>query len=534
MAKRTSSFSTTLILATTVGLTTLSAHAGVRTHADYIAIDVEGEENVSKDDRWVLTEPTTPAQEQDPDGNHSDTAVGNAYLELLPDIRVTHGDPFGPPTAIWGAAGTGPEMSFMVEFPEPGRYYVHVRALSTGSEDNGIHVGLNDDWPVHGERMQWCTGGRGWQWSSRQRDSGGAGPCGASHTVWLEVPSAGTHNVKFSAREDGFEFDRFILIKDLSDNTRICQPYNENDISCNNGSLESSDNFVDLGVEIEADLATVETGEDVNFTLTVINEDNFDTADNVEVNIAAGIGSDWEVVEMDEICSTAGTDLICSLGSIIPSNPHELNHTYTFTMKALTVGNSTLDASISSTDIDESPSNDSASVSVEIESSIRLTTMSANLSGDLSSRKVDDKIAATLELTNTGDDAALAVKTSIVIPKGLTLDEQPDNCAGTAILECDFGDLEADSSVRLELALTPTTDGFKSLLITPSADNLSDEPVTIQRNLLIVKESSSEEPVASAEDPDAGASNWMLISGLVALVMTRRRYKPTMALRRTA
>ena len=88
MEKRTNSLTTTLILASAVGLTTLSAHADVRTHADYIAIDVEGEENVSKDVRWVLTEPTTPQQEQDPDGNNSDTAVGMPILNCFRIIAL--------------------------------------------------------------------------------------------------------------------------------------------------------------------------------------------------------------------------------------------------------------------------------------------------------------------------------------------------------------------------------------------------------------------------------------------------------------
>ncbi len=555
MEKRTNSLTTTLILASAVGLTTLSAHADVRTHADYIAIDVEGEENVSKDVRWVLTEPTTPQQEQDPDGNNSDTAVGNAYLELLPDNRVTSDDPLGPPTAVWETAGAGPEMNFLVDFPEAGRYFVHVRALSTGTEDNGIHVGINDDWPFHGQRMQWCTGGRGWQWSSRQRHSGGAGACGVSHTIWIDVPSPGTHSVNFSAREDGFEFDRFILIKDLSNNTRICQPNNENDISCSIGSLESVDDIVDLGVEIEADLDTVKTGEDVNFTLTVINEDNFDTARNVVVNVAAGIGSDWELVAMDEACTGAGTDLVCELGSIIPSSPEELDHSYSFTLRAIAVGSSTLNASISSIDTDNTPANDATNVNVTIESSIPLTTLSTSLTGDFSLRPVNESITPSLAITNTGADPALAVRANIVIPAGLTLDEQPENCVGTSIIECDFGDLSADETATLDLSLTATTDGIKTLLFSPGADNLSEEPVSIQRSVFIVEalgaingdsaggddtDDNADQTVddnadeSTGTDTDGGASGYLLLAGLAALTLGRRRYKPTMALLRTA
>ena len=538
MAKRTSSLTSTSILALAVGLTTLSAHANLRTHDDYIAIDIEGEANDNKDDRWVLTEPTTPSQEQDPDGNHSDTAAGNAYLELLPDIRVNNGDPFGPPTAIWGAAGTGPELNYEVDFPEAGRYFVHVRALSTGTEDNGIHVGIDDEWPSSGERMQWCTSGGGWQWSSRQRDSGGAGPCGVSHTIWIDVPTPGTHNVNFSAREDGFEFDRFMLIKDLSDNTRICQPFNENSISCIDGSLESADDIVDLGVQIEADLAMVKTGEDVGFTLTVINEDSFDTADNVEVNITAAIGSDWEVVSVDEACLIAGTDLVCQLGSIIPSNPEEVDHSYSFTLRALVAGISTLDASISSTEIDDFQANDEASVSVDIEDENPLTTVSVDLTGDLSSLTLDEPFTITLSLVNTGIGPAFDVNTDIAFPTGLNLDERVESCAGTTILTCEFGDLEASESIAIDLVMTATTDGFKNLLFTPAADNLIEELAPIQRSLLVVTPPSSseqdEEPEVEVDaevDVDSGAGSWMLLAGLMTVIVGRRRYAPAKALR---
>ncbi len=548
MIKNATSLSISLVLATAVGGTTIPAHADVRTHADYVAIDVEGEENIGKDDRWVLTEPSTPAQSQDPDGNHSDTAVGNAYLELLPDIRVTHGDPFGPPRALWGAAGTGPEMDFLVDFPEAGRYYVHVRALSTGTEDNGIHVGLNGDWPEHGRSMQWCTGGRGWQWASRQRDSGGAGPCGVSHTIWLEVPTAGEHNVLFSAREDGFEFDRFMLIKDKSDNTRICEPNNENDISCRDGSLESFDSVVDMGIDIDADLSTVKEGEDVIFTLTAINEDSFDMAVNVEVDVAANIGSDWEIVSLNEFCQSAGTDINCVLGNIVPSNPEERDHSYSFTLRALTAGTSNLNAVISTTSIDGDPSNDTASTSVVIEDLIPRTTISAVLSGDMTSRSLNDNLTVSLELSNTGTETALAVNVDVVIPAGLSLDEQPANCTGTTTLACDFGDIAASESATLDLVMTTVEEGILSFSLAPSADNLSAELGVIQRSVLVVTPNFEEgEATGDAADDAAddnlgeetggsggGATAWLMLSSLGTLALLRRRYKPTIARRLTA
>ena len=93
-----------------LGSSPVQAEAEVRFDTDYIAIVIEAEDHSTREDRWILTDATTPAQEQDPDGNHSDGAVGGVYLELLPDVRVTHDDPFGPPTAIWNVLCAHPRL----------------------------------------------------------------------------------------------------------------------------------------------------------------------------------------------------------------------------------------------------------------------------------------------------------------------------------------------------------------------------------------------------------------------------------------
>lgn len=92
------------------------------------------------------------------------------------------------------------------------RYNVRVRAYSTGTEDNGIHVGIDDTWPASGERIQWCTGKNAWTWSGAQRTE--TKHCSVENLIWLDVTTAGEHVINFSMREDGFEFDRFLLTND--------------------------------------------------------------------------------------------------------------------------------------------------------------------------------------------------------------------------------------------------------------------------------------------------------------------------------
>ncbi|MDA8746391.1 DUF5060 domain-containing protein, partial [Rubripirellula amarantea] len=73
-------------------------------------------------------------------------------------------------------------------------------------------VGIDGQWPDSGQRMQWCEGKQQWRWESKQRTE--KQHCGEPYKIFLEVTEAGEHEIAFSMREDGFEFDKFILTTD--------------------------------------------------------------------------------------------------------------------------------------------------------------------------------------------------------------------------------------------------------------------------------------------------------------------------------
>lgn len=139
-------------------------------------------------------------------------ASGGAYLQALPDTRKTAQDKLTKGENFTDQPGEMAVLSYRVRFPAPGRYFVWVRAYSTGAEDNSIHAGLDGEWPETGKRMQWCEGKNAWTWASKQRTT--AQHCGEPGKIWLDVPSAGEHTVNFSLREDGFRFDQFLLTTD--------------------------------------------------------------------------------------------------------------------------------------------------------------------------------------------------------------------------------------------------------------------------------------------------------------------------------
>lgn len=155
-----------------------------------------------------------PKKGRDEDGPHCKNAGNNAYLEILPDTRVTHADKLIRGDNFSNEAGKMAILHYQIHFKNPGRYYVWARAFSAGGEDNGLHVGIDGTWPASGQRLQWCEGKHAWRWESKQRTE--AVHCGEAHLIYLDIEKAGLHDIQFSMREDGFEFDRFLLTNEKS------------------------------------------------------------------------------------------------------------------------------------------------------------------------------------------------------------------------------------------------------------------------------------------------------------------------------
>lgn len=182
-------------------------------------VSVEAEyffkQSLTETRKWYRTSKNErPKVGRDDDDQHLIDASNNAYIEILPDERVTHADKLIVGENFTNEPGKMAIVHYKIKFNTPGRYYVWVRAYSTGGEDNGIHVGLNGEWPDHGQRMQWCEGKNNWTWASKQRTK--EVHCGVPHEIYVDIEKAGVHDIQFSMREDGFEFDKFILTNDVN------------------------------------------------------------------------------------------------------------------------------------------------------------------------------------------------------------------------------------------------------------------------------------------------------------------------------
>ncbi len=180
-------------------------------------VAVEAEHFISQSEseirKWVeISESETSDIQPDLDENHASSASHRAYIEILPDTRSTHDDKLIHEENFSNIPGKLGIVSYAVYFRNPGKYYVWVRAYSTGTEDNGIHVGMNGQWPETGQRMQWCEGKHQWTWASKQRTQ--KVHCGEPYKIYLEVKEKGLHTISFSMREDGFEFDKWMMVND--------------------------------------------------------------------------------------------------------------------------------------------------------------------------------------------------------------------------------------------------------------------------------------------------------------------------------
>ncbi len=157
----------------------------------------------------LITAHTSVEIEPDGDPPHVAGASGEAYLEVLPDTRRTHADKLIRAENFAPQPGDLAVLHYRTYITTPGRYYVWARAYSTGTEDNGLHVGIDGTWPASGQRLQWCEGKHGWRWESKQRTE--QVHCGEPHKIYLDIDTPGEHVIQFSMREDGFEFDKWLM-----------------------------------------------------------------------------------------------------------------------------------------------------------------------------------------------------------------------------------------------------------------------------------------------------------------------------------
>jgi len=160
---------------------------------------------------WYINSPIHhPGVWPDHDTASYTNAGGLAYVEGLPDLFHSDEDPIIPGDNL-GSNGDLAVLHYKVWFPGSGRYFIWTRLRSNDQEDNTTQAGINGTWPQTAKILQSPVEKKEWTWKSENRISRNPWKIGRAS---LDIPSKGIQDIQFCLREDGEEFDQFILTSD--------------------------------------------------------------------------------------------------------------------------------------------------------------------------------------------------------------------------------------------------------------------------------------------------------------------------------
>ncbi len=526
---------------------------GAATSTDFVAVRVEAENYTDLTGGWTLTsQDNIPTITPDPDPPHFSTAGSGAYVELLPDTRVTHEDLLRNGTNFWNSPGDGPRLEYNVTIPESGRYYVFVKAYSTGPEDNGIHVGINGEQPPSGHRIQLCSGKNKWTWSSAQRID--TNHCGVEKTIFLDVDTAGSHTITFYAREDGYELDQFILLKDLNEGVTNCFPQASDKIRCvdiisgdiignyivdvsptNDGNVVITQPpptiaVIDLQLSMSASKEALTLGEEIQFTVNVANLDDSDTATNVQALVTLPGGMTFI---SSDLCSAANNQLTCVFSEL---NPDE-QVSAVFTASSNIASNLRLDAQVFATQQETTLGNNTASSNIVVSEAIPEYDGALSIIQGPNALGLQDHSTHLISINNKGQQSISDGALELSSNASVSISSSDPSCSGDPILRCLPATIQPGDSISIPVTLSGVSTGLDEVttLLTVNGDEDSsnntlktsafviDSSIITDDNGVITLEAESfvaqKTPNAA---PLAGAFNsaWFVISDTLSPIIT--------------
>ena len=510
--------------------------------AEFVGIRVNAENYTAKSDEWYLTSPDSlPNVQPDPDGPHITDASNGAYMELLPDTRVTHLDELISGGNFWGGSGSGPRLEYLVDVPEAGTYTVWVKMYATGTEDNGIHVGVNGTTPDSGERIQLCGGKNRWSWTSNQRTTDNH--CGVTQTITLDIPDAGPNTIIFYAREDGFEIDQFILLKETSPDTEDCAPLLSDKIRCVDlqtgaqiddtdlplsltidGNTSTTDPTstpaeIDLSLRMNQDSSAIQISNATTITLQVENPDEL-TATSVEVmvDLPEELG-----FEASGNCSESNGTITCQLGDITSGD----TATESFQLTGLATGQHRIDGKASSDLVDPNADNNSVSLQIAVTEAPIIYDASIQATLSTNTTSLNGTVRYDIALTNEGMEAFPSHTVTLDFGANLLVSVPDLTCSEVSTgLVCDLPPTAVGESQNFSANLSPTANGNHTIavIIDSQFDEVSENNST-STSLSVVDTSiittNGESLTLEAEDfalqlpgttSDAAAPNWFRVS----------------------
>ena len=188
----------------------------IKTVEEYIEVEAESfqSQDLTKNRAWYITsDERTKKIKPDPDKKHIGGASNRTYIEVLPETFTDKSRTMREGVNFSRTPGKVAVLNYKVNFKTTGKFYVWVKGYCSSTLDNSIHVGMDDKWKESGTGLYFCDGQDKWSWSSYLRNR--TDDCDPNaKRAYIIVNRPGTHTIQFSMREDGFEFDKFVLTKE--------------------------------------------------------------------------------------------------------------------------------------------------------------------------------------------------------------------------------------------------------------------------------------------------------------------------------
>jgi hypothetical protein len=120
--------------------------------------------------------------------------VGRGYVAAWGDKGLSHGR---------GYATTAAELKYRVQFTTPGVYSVWFRTWAPNAGGNSVNVGVNGKPLSATDKIVTGLYGR-WGWTRNTEDG---------NVAKIAISKPGLHTINVWVREDGFRFDRIVLLR---------------------------------------------------------------------------------------------------------------------------------------------------------------------------------------------------------------------------------------------------------------------------------------------------------------------------------
>jgi len=284
------------------------------------------------------------------------------------------------------------------------------------------------------------------------------------------------------------------MIKDRSNNTRVCEPVGATQIACEDGSIESADGMIDMRIQLESDVPEVALGDSVFLTAKIENLDPFDHATNVVATI--DIGSGLAYAGGPDDCSHANSVVTCIRADIEPTPPLE-SEDFILQANAVETGILNLNASVSADEIENFPFNDTTSLTLNGVAELPDVDLMVTMTSTVVTADVGDTAQISVTVTNSDGDTANGVQLTYSMPEGFNFIGVPSQCVETHIVVCNFGLLTAGISQTSIFDVAFTEAGTQVHSVSVTSNNEAD---TANNNASILVEVLDPSVITDAVD----------------------------------